>query len=197
MLTTQCWHAFDRWYRVTQCDRVWHSVCDRWYLVTDDCDRWYLVTQCLWQMISDKSWRATAQISSGGIARLWWQWLYNTVSAPALHQHRMITIRIAHLRIAIGLPELKIGVWVYETQDIFLWNVFLLPFNLEHKRREALFKGTVSWWNMTRQVCLLYRANNVLTLMSLDAVDENDNVFFSSASQWAFYQDPADTPSAQ
>ena len=171
---------------LTDDDILWHSVTQCvWQMIS--CDRW------LWQMISDKSWRATAQISSCGIARLWWQWLYNTVSAPALHQHRMITVRIPHLRIAL-IEDWSLGFW---NSKYISMKCFWLPFNLEHKRREALFKGTVSWWNVTRQVCLLYRANNVLTMMSLDAVDENDNVFFSSASQGAFYQDPADTPSAQ
>ena len=168
---------------LTDDDILWHSVTQCvWQMIS--CDRW------LWQMISDKSWRATAQISSGGIARLWWQWLYNTVSAPALHQHKIALIE-----------DWTLGFW-NQRCNLFVRNeahqkCFWFPLNLQQKRREALFKGTVSWWNMTRQVCLLYRANNVLTMMSLDAVDENDNVFFSSASQWAFYQDPADTPSAQ
>ena len=100
MLSQQCQQRQQCWY-----------ACDRWLWQMISCDRW------LWQMISDKSWRATAQISSGGIARLWWQWLYNTVSAPALHQHRMITVRIPHLRIALRRLEfgfLKLKIYFYE-----------------------------------------------------------------------------------
>ena len=102
MLTTQCWHA---WQMMISCDTVSHSACDRWYLVTDDCDRWYLTS------------RDGRQLKSAAVPS------HDSDDNGYTTQSLLLpSINIGWL--PSGLPELKIGVWVFETQNIFLWNVF-------------------------------------------------------------------------